>query len=165
MYRITPKRTFPPLWRVIVGFIVVPALAAFVLAYFMPAYDGLTNATERVLRTAIMYALFGAYPPTILIGIPAYFALRNRFDLNLLNCSMVGAALAALPWILISLVSSPDQASTDGRPTVVAGSMTAFGWLSLAQFVGQIAVFGALGGGFFWAIVAAGSGTGKVSND
>jgi hypothetical protein len=31
-----------------------------------------------------------------------------------------------------------------------------------AQFLGEIAMVGALGGAFFWAIAAAGSGAGKV---
>jgi hypothetical protein len=118
--------------------------------------------TERIWRSALLYGLIGAYPPAVLFGIPAYLALRRHFEARLLNCALVGAVAAMLPWAFLMLVSTPDQASIDNRATVIDGSYTAFGWLINAQFLGEIALFGAFGGALFWAIAAAGSGAGNV---
>lgn len=162
MYQSLPERLYPPTWRVIVAFVVVPGLTAFVVALWMPLYAGLPSFAERVWRSTIMYSLFGAYPATTVLGIPAYFMLRRHFAPKLANCSLVGAAIAALPWAFLSVASAPDQASIDGRATVINGARTIYGWLTATQFIGQVALFGALGGALFWAIATAGSGAGKV---
>lgn len=117
---------------------------------------------ERVWRSALVYAVIGAYPPAALFGIPAYFALRRHFAPHITNCAIAGAVVASLPWAFLTLVNTPDQAIIDNRTTVINGSKTAFGWLMTAQLLGEIALFGALGGALFWAIAVAGSGAGKV---
>ena len=165
MYQSIPERTFPPIWRVLAAFIIVPGVAALFMAMVMPAYAGLTDPVERVWRSAWAFGLFGAYPATIVLGLPACFMFRRHFSPSLINCSLAGAFVAAIPWAVIVLLSSADQADIDGRPTVINGSKTAFGWLMDAQFLGQIALFGVLGGALFWAIAAAGSGAGKVLNE
>ncbi len=124
----------------------------------MPGYDGLSDPIERIWRSTVMYAVVGAYPTTVIFGLPAFFLLRDRINATLLNCCATGAAVAALPWLIITTLFQPDSASVDGRNTVVDGSLTAYGWLTNLTFVGQIALFGAVGGGLFWLIAAAGSG-------
>lgn len=163
MYSSLHDRTYPPHWRIAAAFLLVPAFAALLFAIAMPAYDGLPTMAERIWRSALIYGLVGAYPPTIVFGLPAYFALRRRFDPSVFNCALVGAVVATLPWMFLVLVSPPDQASIGGRATVINGTYTAFGWLMNAQTLGPIAVAGALSGALFWAIAAAGSGAGKVS--
>jgi Holliday junction DNA helicase RuvA len=155
-----PERRFPPVWRVIAAFLIAPGVAALILAAVMPAYPGLDDPLERVLRTAWAIATIGAYPATVVLGLPAFFMLRRRFDPKLTNCSLTGAVVAVLPWALLSLLSTPDQASVNGRATVIDGSNTAFGWLMIGQLLGQIALAGAVAGALFWAIAAAGSGAG-----
>lgn len=162
MYGSLPERTYPPRWRVAAAFLLVPAVAALSFAIVMPLYGGLPNMADRIWRSAWVYALVGAYPPAVVFGIPAYFALRRHFDPRLINCALVGAVVATMPWLFLTLASTPSQASSDNRATVINGSYTAFGWLMNAQFVGEIAIFGALAGALFWAIVAAGIGAGKV---
>lgn len=158
-----PQRTaLPPRWRVAAAFLMVPALAALSIAIAMPLYSGLPSMTERIWKSALAYGVFGAYPPTIIFGIPAYLVLRKHFKPRLINCAFVGAFVAALPWALLALASTPDQASIDDRATVIDGSKTAFGWLMDAQALAQIALFGALGGFLFWARAIAGSGAEKV---
>jgi hypothetical protein len=162
MYRSLPERTYPPHWRVAAAFILVPAFAALSFAIAMPLYAGLPMMAERIWRSALVYGLIGAYPPAVVIGVPAYFALRRHFDPHFINCAWVGALVATLPWMFLTLVSTPDQASIGDRATVINGSYTAFGWLMNAQFLGEIALAGAIGGALFWVIAAAGSGAGKV---
>jgi len=162
MYPALPDRTYPPIWRVAAAFILAPGLAALLVAFVMPLYDGLPKFAERIWRSALAYGLFGAYPAAVLFGLPAYFTLRRRFDPTLINCSFVGAVVSTLPWAFLSLGNTLDQANIGGRATVINESKTAFGWLMDAQFLGQIALFGAFGGTLFWAIAAAGSGAGKA---
>lgn len=65
--------------------------------------------------------------------------------------------MASAPWALITLLGpSADQASIGGKATVIDGTTTAYGWLVAAQFVGEIALFGAAAGLLFWAIAASG---------
>jgi hypothetical protein len=59
-------------WRVVAAFILTPFLAALAFAAFQPAYEGLSSYPERVLRTAIVYAVFGALLPTIVLGISCF---------------------------------------------------------------------------------------------
>jgi hypothetical protein len=162
MYRSLPERTYPPHWRVAAAFLVVPAFAALSFAIAMPLYAGLPTMAERIWRSALIYGLVGAYPQTVVFGVPAYFVFRRHFGPHLINCAGVGAVVATLPWLLLTLVSSPDQASIGNRATIINGSYTAFGWLMNAQFLSWVALAGAIGGALFWAIAAAGSGAGKV---
>lgn len=159
------QRTYPPLWRVAAAFILVPALAAFLLAIPLPLYEGLPSMPERIWRSALIYAVVGAYPPAAIFGIPAYFFFRGRVEPNVVNCGLVGAVVAALPWVFVAFFSSPDQASIGSRATVIDGSKTTFGWFMDVVSFGEIALIGAFGGALFWVIAAAGSGAGKVRSD
>lgn len=160
----TPERTYPPTWRIVAAFLIVPGAAALLMAILMPAYDGLADPVERIGRTALGTAVVGAYPTALLLGVPAFFMLRRRFDPTLLNCSLTGAVVAGLPWFILSTLFQPDSASIGGRATVIDGSLTAYGWLTNLKFVGLIAAFGAVGGALFWLIAAAGSRVGKVES-
>ena len=145
----------PPAWRVVAAFVVAPGAAALVMAAATPLYAGL-DPGERLWRSAATFAAFGAYPAALVLGVPACFLLRGRLAPSLVNCASAGAVIAALPWFALSLLSGPDQASIDGRATVIDGSRTAYGWLTQATFLGGIALFGALGGAVFWLVAAAG---------
>lgn len=100
---------------------------------------------------------------TIVLSLPAFFILRRHFGAKLVNCSLAGAAVAALPWLVLSTLSLPDSASIGGRATVIDGSLTIYGWFTNLTFVGKIALLGAAGGALFWLIAAAGSRTVKVT--
>lgn len=157
MYDPHPQRHYPPAWRITLAFVVAPAFASVMMALIAPAFAGLPSWAERVIETAKTYALLGAYPTTLFVGVPAYFMLRRHFAALPINCVAAGALVAALPWLaLISIVGPAGSASIDGRATVVDGHFTGFGWLVLAWFIGQIAIVGAVAGGLFWAIAAAG---------
>jgi hypothetical protein len=162
MYTARPERAYPPTWRIVAAFLIVPGATALLMAMLMPTYDGISDPLERIWRSALAFAVFGAYPPTVILGLPAFFMLRRHFDAKLVNCALTGAVVAALPWFLLSTLSLPDTASIDGRATVINGSLTAYGWITNLTYVGEIALLGAAGGVLFWLIAAAGSRTGKV---
>ncbi len=162
MYVVKPERTYPPTWRIIAAFLIVPGAAALLMAILMPAYDGITDPLEKIWRSALAFAVFGAYPMTIILGLPTFFILRRHFDAKLVNCSLAGAAVAALPWFVLSTLSLPDSASIGGRATVIDGSLTTYGWVTNLTFVGQLALHGAAGGALFWLIAAAGRRIVKV---
>lgn len=162
MYAARAKRTYPSIWRVILAFVVVPGAAALLMAIVMPAYEGITDPLERIWRSAVAFAVFGAYPTAFIIGLPAFFMLRRHVDATIINCAATGAVVAALPWLVLALLSRPDNASIGGRSTVINGSLTAYGWLMNFYYVGQIALLGTIAGALFWFIAAAGSRAGKV---
>jgi hypothetical protein len=162
MYTVRLERSYPPIWRSFAAFLIVPGVAALVMAVIMPAYDGISDPLERIWRSALVFAVVGAYPATVILGLPAFFILRRRFEATLLNCSLTGAVVAALPWLILSSLSTPDSASIGGRATVLHGSLTPYGWLTSLTSIGQIALFGAGGGMLFWFVAAAGWRTGKV---
>lgn len=162
MKTVIRERTDPPIWRLVAAFLIVPGAAAFLMAILMPAYDGINAPFERIWRSAVAFALFGAYPTTLLVGLPVFLLLRTRLAPTLINCSLAGAAVAALPWLVLSLLDRPETASIDGKATIAEGSYTAYGWITNLAFMGQIALLGAAGGLLFWLIATAGR---RHSND
>jgi hypothetical protein len=129
--------------------------------------DGLPSWFERVWRTAWMFSIVGAYPTALALGLPAYFMLRRHFSTKLISCASVGAIVAALPWVPLVLLSAArtTEASLDGRTTVINGHTTAYGWLTNAEFILQVGLFGAVGGSVFWLVAAAGHGSNRRSTN
>ncbi len=145
----------PLWWRVLLAFAIVPGIAAIALASAQPLYEGLDSYFERVWRTSLMFAIF-AYPLGLVFGLPTYGILRDRLKPTWINCTLAGACVAAAPWLFFLLLpSSAEQASIGGRATVVNGTTTAYGYLVAMQFVGVIALSGAIAGFLFWLIAAA----------
>lgn len=155
----TEARRRPPAWRIVLAFAVAPSVAALSYACLIPLYAGLPDLADRVWRTFLLYLLFGAYPSALLLGIPAFFILKNYLDPKPLNCALVGAGIASIPWLLIGLRSSPHYAYSNGHVTHDNGMITIWGLLDLATFVALIAALGFLAGLVFWAVAAAGTRT------
>ena len=151
--------SFPSRLRVALAFVTAPSMAALLMAIAMPAYDGMESNLERIWLTAKIYALVGAYPTALLLGIPAYFLLRKRLKPTWVNCALVGGAVAALPWLLLTALPTADHSSVGGRATIIDGHTTSYGWLVNLQSVGTIAVFGAIAGGVFWLTTMGGRGS------
>jgi hypothetical protein len=155
MYEPWPQRIYPPTWRIVLAFLVAPTVGAALLALIAPAYGGLPPV-EQFLSSAKVYALVGAYPTTLLFGVPAYFMARRHFEPRPLSCAIVGGVVAAFPWLILMLVPIATSAGIGGRATVIDGSYTAYGWLMNGLFVGQIAAVGFVAGLAFWITAAAG---------
>jgi hypothetical protein len=54
---------------------------------------------------------------------------------------------------VLTLIPAADEASTDGRATVVDHHLTWFGLYEGLKLVGEVALFGLLGGIVFWLFV------------
>ena len=147
----------PPFWRLALAFIVVPGAAALVMALQQPLYAGLPDFWERVFRTAVINAVVGAYPAALVLGVPAYLLFRKRLRPTALNCAAVGGVIAALPWLLLGLLSSPDYAYGNGHITHQDGRITLWGLFDLFVFTGWIGLFGAGAGVLFWLITVPGA--------
>ena len=152
MYKPWPERTYPPAWRVALAFLIAPAFGALLMAVFAAAAESF----ETLWRTTLLIAAIGAYPPAILFGIPAYFVLRRHWGANPIGCGLVGAAIAALPWLPFVLFPSAQSASVDGEATVIDGRYTAYGWLEVVEVLFFVAGLGLAAGIMFWVIAAAG---------
>ena len=149
----------PPVWRIVSAFIVAPLIAATAMASFEPMVAGPTRSvSESIFESMMLYCLFGAYPATILFGVPAFLCLRHRVRPTALNCSLAGAFVSAMPWlILILLQPNNSSGSVNGHVTVSWGHITLWGWTLYAEYISEIGAFGLLGGLAFWLIGAAGT--------
>jgi len=152
-----PTISLPPWWRTIAAFALTPLIAAFGVACIGPGYGGYSKFPESILRTTYEFALFGGYPPTIVLGVPAFLFLRHRVRASVLNCAATGAVVASLPWFVLGLGSHPDYAATNGHVTNMNGAMTGWGWIYLIELCGAMALLGAFSGALFWVIAAAGA--------
>lgn len=144
----------PPAWRVGLAFLLAPAAAALVCACLFPLYPGSPDLAGRIWLTSIAYLLFGGYPAAIVLGLPAFFVLRDRIRFTLLNCAIVGTVVGGAPWIFLSLLSSVNYRFGNGHVTDQSGMTTLWGWLDLGVFVLQFAGLGGFGGLVFWAVAA-----------
>jgi hypothetical protein len=152
------SKTLPPLWTIIAAFFAAPTVAALVMACLEPLYAGLPSLADRIVRSALIYCLFGAYPMTLIFGVPAFFLLRRRLRPSALNCGLAGASVAGIPSLILAIMPNGTAESIDdGHVTVLHGHRTMWGWLFAGQGVLEMAAFGLLAGLVFWAIVAVGS--------
>lgn len=146
-------RDYPPAWRVGIGLIFAPALAALLMAVFIPGFEGLPP-DQRFWNSALLYAIFGAYPPTLLLGIPAYFILRRHLEPTFRNCSLVGAALPVIVWGSISVLPiAAESESVAGVATIRNGHRTLYGWELVGQNLLLLAAVGVAAGIAFRLIV------------
>jgi hypothetical protein len=84
--------------------------------------------------------------------------MRDRVKATAFACAATGAVVASLPWFVLGIIVTPDEASTNGHITVHNGWKTWWGWVEFGTFVGQIAAIGAAAGVLFWLIAAARAG-------
>jgi hypothetical protein len=143
----------PPWWRVAAAFVAAPAIAALAYSSLNPMYEGLPDLSERIWKTFVIVSVVGGYFPSVVLGVPIFLFLRRRVRPTLFNCTLVGATVAALPWLVLALLPIAKEASTDGRTTVVDYHLTWFGLSEVLKLVGEVAVFGLLAGIVFWLFV------------
>ena len=142
--------TQPKIWRIALAFLIAPLVPAAV-APIATIFDGLPNGSY--LRTVALFALFGAYPATIIFGVPALLILRRRLKPRFVYVALAGGFVAAAPWLLLVLFGpNPDAASTGTQVTVQAGHKTLWGWIEDLRMVGGIFLLGLIGGVAFWLV-------------
>jgi hypothetical protein len=158
-----PDKTPLATWRVVIGFVLAPISAAIALSAFEAVYFQIPGGQR--FREAIALYAFGAFPTAIILGIPAFLILKKLVRATLLACAATGAVIGALPWFLFGLIPQRGyNAWTDGKPTVIDGEMTPYGWLQFVEFLLLIAAAGAVGGALFWIIAAGRSERGPRAN-
>ncbi len=143
------------------GFVIAPGTAAFLFSSISPFYAGLPNIGDRIARTTVAVS-WVVYPIAVIVGIPLYQFLKGRVRPSALNFAVAGAAVAALPWLVLGLIATPDEASTGDVVTIHNHLRTFAGWLEFLQFVGGIAILGVFAGIIFWACISVG---GKAPRD
>ncbi|HTO80976.1 MAG TPA: hypothetical protein VMQ73_02025 [Methylomirabilota bacterium] len=116
----------------------------------MPAlWNGMPIATFG--SQVMLAALYGGYPATMLLGIPAYFLLRPRLRPRLITIALCGGIIAAVPWLVVGLLlPNPSYADIDGCRTVVAGHTTWCGYWEDLKFIAFVFGLGTIGGVVFW---------------
>lgn len=147
----------PPVWRVVLAFIIAPMVIAAVLAGWAQAGSGWDWWLERTVNTTLLFLMFGAYPPTLIVGAPAYMFLRRRVRPTLFNCILAGLLVAGIPALILALLPASGTYIEDGQTVVGNGVKTAWGWREDAEHVGLMCVLGVVTGLIFWTIAVAGT--------
>jgi hypothetical protein len=140
-------RPRPRLWRVILGFLVAP-LAGGVCYTAIEALISWPSGASlgEAARTLTALTLYGGYPIALVVGVPAYLALRRLLRPRPLVAALAGGAVAVLPCLLILY-----------WPSLAGRSPRAEGWLlEEATFLALVLAAGAAGGLAFWLCAAAG---------
>jgi hypothetical protein len=155
-----PPLPRPNPWRVALGFLLAPVFAAGLFAVLADGPD---------FGLFLVSLFYGAIPATILIGIPAYFVLRNRVRPRLITLAAGGGVVAIVPWVIILMLSVGDHAEVGDCVAVVNGRTTWCGYLDNLKFLGMIFGLGVFGGIVFWSCVVWGdlrlsAPLGSVSN-
>jgi hypothetical protein len=141
---------YPAAWRLVLAFVIAPLCGATVLTILQLGWS--TSPTKLI--DSVRLLSIGAFPAVALLGLPAYFILRNIAAPSLLNCAVVGAMVAVLPGLLLELLPMSEhvQFSIGGRATVIDGHRTAWGWELWRASLIKTAGAGLAGGAVFWVL-------------
>ena len=143
----------PPFWRVLVGFLVAPTVAAAVFVGLAAGWAVLARGRAvdvyyvELLGAGLgVSALFGTLQ-AFLLGLPLYLLLEHRMRLTAVRCGLTGAAVAAAPFALPHLVD------------LIQKGLVRPGWSSSMYVrhyspLGVLVVAGSAAGVVFWLIVA-----------
>ena len=116
----------PNPWRVVLGFVLAPLLAAGLFCILTGDID------FRLFKLAMFV---GAYPATIVFGVPAYFLLRGRVRPRLVTLAAVGGVISIIPWLIIFMMPGADYAEVGNCVTVVNGRTTLCGYFENLKFL------------------------------
>ncbi len=136
----------PPIWRVALGFLLAPLIAAFAFSLI----------EDHSLAVVVPAALYGGYPAAIVLGIPAYVLLRGAMQPRFWVLMIMGGVIAVLPWIALALSNTAGSSQVGNCQSTIDGRMTWCGFVGNLWLWGQIFCFGAFGGLVFWFCVAFG---------
>ena len=148
------KLPTPRLWRVALGFLVAPlaggaAISAMALADASPLSDAFSFAALAVL--------YGGYPPALVLGIPAYLALRRRVRPRPATLALAGGTIAILPWLWAMYwpgLRAGVSSQVGNCVSEINGATTWCGHLENAKYLALIFAAGAVGGLAFWLCAA-----------
>jgi hypothetical protein len=133
----------PPLWRVVLAFVVAPLapVNAILALMALPALAGAEVAL--IIAVAGTFLLGVVIPPTILLGVPAYFLARHLTTLTR-GLTVVAGALVAFFGITAQFMAL-GLGSANWRPDDLLSSLS----------LGAMGILpGALAGWVFWLVLA-----------
>jgi hypothetical protein len=125
-------------WRVAAGFLLAPLVPAALYSTVMVPFQ------------LIWIVLLFAYVPVFVVGIPAYFLLRDCLRPRIVTLLLAGGMVAISPWLALMLLSGAEHASVGDCVTVLKGRTTWCGFKLHVAFLGKVFAFGVLGGAVFW---------------
>ena len=137
------------------------ATVAFVVRFCVQIEEPINILVVTQVLNLMMTTFMVAIAHAVLLGLPLFLLVRRvRSHVGIAACALGGFVVAALPFGLLALMSmlSAQNASTDGRPTIVNGVPTLFFWIDYIRAVGLAASLGLVGGVTFWAATWSGSG-------
>jgi hypothetical protein len=97
--------------------------------------------------------LYGGYPPALVLGLPAYLALRRRVRPRPATLALVGGAIAILPWLWIMYwpgLRAGVSSQAGNCVSEIDGVTTWCGHLENVKYLALIFAAGAVGGLAFW---------------
>jgi hypothetical protein len=148
---------YPTKERAIRALLVAPLLPVGII-FLMDAVDRAIQFGPLYVVGAAMLAVYVMVVVEVLSAIVGGLVLAvlwRRIPFNVFLCALIGGFVAALPFVIIDLISNWQEpinynASVDGRATVINGVETAYGqWRDVLAML-QIFGLGVIGGGFFW---------------
>jgi len=132
-------------WRVALAFLFAPVVPA-ALFVLVASPSGLQEALTdlRFWQFVLLIAVVAGYPPSLLIGLPLYFALKRRAQADWWLAALAGGACAAIPWVYLLVWGGLfDGLALEKLVPFIAFSSIVFG-------------LGLIGGFSFWIIAMSG---------
>lgn len=136
------------------------ATLAFVIPFCVQIEEPINILVVTQILNLTMTTFMVAIAHAVLLGLPLFLLVRRmRSHVGIAACSLGGFVVAALPFGVLALVSmlSVQNASTDGKSTIVNGVPTLFFWIEYIRIIGLTGLLGLVGGLTFWAAMRSGS--------
>lgn len=134
----------PDPWRLLLGFVLAPIAGAAVFTMV----EG-----EGDVKLMVPALLYGGYPATIVLGIPAFVVFRHWLRPYLATTALAGGIIAIAPWIILFSIGSSGYGEVESCVTQVDGRMTWCGFVGALRVLAEIFGYGVVGGLVFWICV------------
>jgi hypothetical protein len=118
----------------------------------IPAFNPFENLSDAI-GFVLLITMYGAYPPAFLLGVPAYFVLRNWVAPKLHTTALAGGVIACLPWLWAMYWPGLRAGVSSQVGTCVSeidGVTTWCGHMQNLTMLSLIFLAGAAGGAAFW---------------
>jgi hypothetical protein len=140
-------------WRVLLGFVLAPLVPLALLFGGV----GIWVPTTQWWSLFPWVLVIGGYGPTILVGVPLFFALIGTVRTTVLSSVVAGTAVATIPWFAILAVMRPDYSFSNGHVTTRNGVITLDGLVDLLWIMIPFGIVGSVSGFVFWLAALAGT--------
>lgn len=132
------------------------AAAALVAVAAAFAFLLLSFTLNEASQIALIFLILGfpiALLHVLLLGLPAYAILRERWPLRWWNAAIAGFAIGVLPFGIFTFDPSAEFLQAGQIVFVEGGQYTQAGWLNYLQGLAVAGAFGIAGGLAFWLVL------------